>query len=175
MKRLPFRVVATVSSRADADAFLRRDGDAVLVKRGVDRLLVFRCPDGCGEILPVNLDRRAGMAWSLYEKDGRCSLFPSVWRDTGCQSHFVVWANRVFLFGKFDPNEESWLSEMEVDCDVVLEQLSGERFVPFEQLADDLGWLPWDVLGCCRNLQRRGRVEEGKGDLKGAFRLLGRS
>jgi len=27
------------------------------------------------------------------------TLFPSVWRDTGCQSHFNIWRDRILIFG----------------------------------------------------------------------------
>src|SRR3954466_5762253 len=86
----------TVSHRAEADKLLAEPGDLVLVVRGVARSLVMMCPDGCGDIITVNLDRRAGKAWSFYKDKRGLSLFPSVWRDTGCGAHFILWANTIF-------------------------------------------------------------------------------
>ena len=73
---------------------LHEPGEAVLVSRGHDRLLVMRCPCACGDDIIVNLDREAGPAWVLYQRRRGTSLYPSVWRDTGCGSHFVVWEDR---------------------------------------------------------------------------------
>jgi hypothetical protein len=80
----------TVDHRHEADERLRDLGEAVLVRRGVDRSLTMLCPDGCGETLTVNLDRRTGPAWRLYVEGQAVSLFPSVWRNSGCRSHFIV-------------------------------------------------------------------------------------
>lgn len=77
--------------RDEANELLERPGDTVLVERGVPRSLVMRCPDGCGETLTINLDRRAGKTWRLNtEKNATLSLYPSVWKADGCRSHFVV-------------------------------------------------------------------------------------
>lgn len=84
-----------VESRHQADALLTRPGDVVLVKRGVPRSLVFACPDGCGKALTINLDKRTGKAWRLYQSDQDLTLFPSVWRDEGCGAHFILWRNQV--------------------------------------------------------------------------------
>lgn len=71
-------------------------GDVALVTRGRPRWLLIRCPDGCGEVIPVNLDQRAGPAWRLDRRSDEWSLYPSVWRETGCESHFVVWRGRIW-------------------------------------------------------------------------------
>lgn len=59
------------------------------------------CPCGCGETLhmPVLADSRPQWRYTIHE-DGSVTLFPSVWRKIGCQSHFhvrrgqVVWCGR---------------------------------------------------------------------------------
>lgn len=49
------------------------------------------CPCGCGEVLTINLLRASGKAWSLTTlREYRLSLFPSVWLDHGCKSHFIL-------------------------------------------------------------------------------------
>lgn len=93
------RKCGTTEYRDAANALLEWPGDAVLVERGVPRSFVMRCPDGCGETLTINLDRRTGKAWRLrVNKDSTVSLYPSVWKADGCRSHFVVRNSRIIWF-----------------------------------------------------------------------------
>jgi hypothetical protein len=65
-------------------------------------------PRGCGEVFPINLDPRAGPAWRLYSDPRRgVSLYPSVWRESGCESHYVIWRNRIYLFGRYEDEFDS--------------------------------------------------------------------
>lgn len=66
----------------------REDGEAWSVG--------MRCPCGCGETIELMLLAEAKPRWSLAV-DGRerPSLSPSVWRRTGCRSHFWVRAGRI--------------------------------------------------------------------------------
>lgn len=91
MKNRSISLKAELDSRVGAANLLVAPGDAVLITRGQPRWLLLRCPCGCGEEMPVNLDARAGKAWRLYRRPhSGLTLFPSVWRDTGCESHFVI-------------------------------------------------------------------------------------
>src|ERR1700722_8970214 len=93
-------LMGVVSSRGEASAYLKAPGDAVLVERGRPRLLLLSCPCGCGEHFPINLDPRAGPAWRLYRnRTGAITLYPSVWRESGCYSHYIIWRDRILLFG----------------------------------------------------------------------------
>ena len=96
MKRLKLSLKAVVESRASATGKLALPGEAVIVERGVPRWLLLKCPCGCGEEIPINVDPRSGKAWRLYQ-DNRLgiTLYPSVWRDTGCESHFIVWRGQI--------------------------------------------------------------------------------
>ena len=84
--RIDFR--GAIEHRHEADDLIPKPGEAALVHRGVDRSLVMACPDGCGEPLTINLDRRSGPAWRFYRDAAAISMYPSVWRTTGCKSHF---------------------------------------------------------------------------------------
>jgi hypothetical protein len=152
---------------------LKAPGDAVLVERNRPRLLLLSCPCGCGEEFPINLDSRAGPAWRLYRNKRReLSLFPSVWRESGCESHYIIWRNRIYLFGQYeDAFDNQQAEETDASTDIVRRQLSKKEWVPFAVLADRLGMIPWDVLVICRRLKRVGVVEEGNGKLRGTFRL----
>ena len=54
------------------------------------------CPCGCGEVIELNLLKQVRPCWSIKEhSDGLISLRPSVWRQKGCRSHFVVRHGRI--------------------------------------------------------------------------------
>jgi len=169
-KRLNF--LGIVQNRAAAAGFVKAPGDAVLVERGRPRLLVLSCPCGCGEELPINLDWRAGPAWRFYQhrRSGR-SLFPSVWRETGCQSHFIIWRDRILVFGQAEEDLDipSPTEEMKLFADAVLERLPDSGLISFGEIADSLDEIPWDVLTACRRLVRTGRAREGRGKQRGHF------
>ena len=162
----------TVANRGEASAHLKAAGDAVLVERGRPRLLLLSCPCGCGEEFPINLDERSGPAWRLY-RNARTgiSLFPSVWRESGCRSHYIIWRNAILLFGQ---NEEEFDTvtqgdELAVLSEAVLGQLSTTALTPFAEIAEGLNSVPWDVLMACRRLVRAGLAREGAGKQRGAF------
>src|SRR5882672_3763179 len=92
--RVVFR--GTFAQRDEAAQHLPTTGDAALVVRGMPRLLLLRCPCGCGDLLVLNLDRRAGPAWRYYLRNERVTLFPSYWRESACESHFILWNNSIF-------------------------------------------------------------------------------
>jgi Family of unknown function (DUF6527) len=57
------------------------------------------CPCGCGAILDMNLLPDDRPVWSIDVDTNRVvSMVPSIWRQTGCHSHFflrrgrIVWA-----------------------------------------------------------------------------------
>ncbi len=64
------------------------------------------CPDGCGDTLVINLDDRAGKAWLLDERRGKLSLYPSVWREDGCRSHFILWSDYLIWIGRFEARND---------------------------------------------------------------------
>jgi hypothetical protein len=156
-----------VEHRHEADTQLRSPGEAVVVRRGVDRSLTMLCPDGCGEVLTINLDRRAGPAWQLYFEGQAVSLFPSVWRNTGCCSHFIVWRSRIYWC---DWGEELQSTDKVFESQVL--SCLGATLRPYLQVATALDVVPWAVLSACRQLHRQGLVIEGVGEQQGWFRTI---
>jgi hypothetical protein len=153
-----------VTHRHLADEVLKAPGDAVLVRRGVLRSMVMTCPDGCGEVLTVNLDGRAGKAWRYFDRGGDVSLFPSVWRDTGCESHFILWRSRIYWC--------DWNEELDIPMDEVIVQVRdalGTQLESYTSIADRLELVPWAVLSACGKLRREGIAVEGKDKLRGHF------
>lgn len=147
----------TAPYRDEASALIQGPGDVVVVQRDRPRWFVIGCPCGCGDEVPVNLDRRAGPAWRVYQTDQGISLFPSIWRDSGCRSHFIVWNNRIFLFGvpwtRFEETDEK------LD-NAVLSKLQGRGAMHYTEIADELGEIPWAVESACARLARLRLVSE---------------
>jgi hypothetical protein len=154
-----------VSHRHEADRLLTEPGATVLIHRGVPRSLAIACPDGCGEQLTVNLDERAGPAWRHYQDGKRLTIFPSVWRDTGCKSHFIVWRSKIYWC--------DWNEELDTPEDELLAQVRRmltDQFASYVTLADALGQVPWAVLSACNRLASQGVAVRGQGKLHGQFR-----
>lgn len=164
---------ATVLSRGAASSYLKKPGDAVIVDRQGPRWLILMCPCGCGEEFPINLDSRAGPAWKLYKNQRTgFSLYPSVWRESECKSHYIIWRNEIFLFKHYEEdfydttqNEESLQL-----IHAVREQLPINGFISFYDIAEVIDEIPWDVLMACRRLVREGFANEGGDKQRGFFR-----
>lgn len=173
MKRLKLVLKAVVESRSSTTGKLISPGEAVLIERGIPRWLLIKCPCGCGEEIPINVDARAGKAWRLYrDKHLGVTLYPSVWRDTGCESHFIVWRSQINLFGSNVDDERLLIDDVEINAlaNRVWSIWPGSNLVAYLPVADQLKEIPWDVLEACRVLVRRGLLEEGSGRARGSFR-----
>ena len=154
------------SARDEAAASLKAPGDTALVHRGVARMLLMNCPCGCGDLLIINLDRRAGPAWRIYRRGDAISLFPSYWRDTKCESHFILWRNIIHWCDWDDDN--IWSSSSEIE-ERVFSALT-DHFINYEDLAEQLQEVPWDILQACHALARKGRAIYNSPKRKGEFK-----
>ncbi len=123
------------------------------------------CPCGCGDQLTINLDRQSGSAWRFVERGGEVTLYPSVWRESGCKSHFVVWQNRIYLFGRndFDRRRRPKLERR------VYKQFADGHPHNFNDIADALDELSWSVLITCENLARDGKIRALEEPHRGTF------
>jgi len=97
-KDVVYRDVITVPDQATAGAQLK-EGALVIVMPGErPKSLKFLCPCGCGVVVSINLIPESGKAWEMgVEPKYGISLWPSVWLDTGCCSHFILRRNKVRL------------------------------------------------------------------------------
>lgn len=156
--------------RDEAEPLLAAPGDIAGVVRGRPRSVVIACPDGCGDTLVINLDQRAGKAWALDLRRG-VTLYPSVWRENGCRSHFIVWRDHIVWCGRFtdDNVEPPYDRKLE---NAVLGSL-GQNYRDGCQIAIELGEVTWDVLRVLRKIAHDGRAEEGKGPDRERYRLSG--
>jgi hypothetical protein len=140
--------------RDEGEILLEASGDAVIVRRGALRSVLMRCPDGCGQTLMVNLDPRAGKAWDLDTRGGKVTLFPSVWRDGGCESHFIVWRDHILWCDRYEDGnvEPPFDSALEGR---VLAALRKNMLRDAKDIAAELDEIPWEVMRAARALVRR--------------------
>lgn len=167
----PFVQNRTVSALSEIQGDLPQ-GQAILVERdGQPRWLVMACPCGCREEIRVNLDRRSGPAWRIYTlPKGSFSVYPSVWRDSGCGSHFIIWSNRLYMLGRYREDDDPvWIREQHAALLPLVRARLGDKPVHFVELADAMRQVPWDVLDALKALARSGEVREGRGKEHGWF------
>lgn len=155
--------------RDQGEALLKQPGDVVLVRRGVLRSMLMRCPDGCGETIVVNLDSRSGKAWHLDTRGGKLTLYPSIWLEGGCESHFIVWRDKLiwcdrFELGNLEPEYDPNLEEK------VLRVLETGRLRSAEDISSQLEEIPWEVSRASRRLVKKGSAVEGSGKHRNCFR-----
>jgi len=94
--------VAIVADQAAAAERLALGVIVVIAASQTPKMLRFFCPCGCCEILTVNLMANVSKAWRVtYNPNRGVSLWPSVWLDGQCQSHFILRNNTArLLFGR---------------------------------------------------------------------------
>jgi hypothetical protein len=71
--------------------------DLVLLIEG-DALwsVAMQCPCGCGSPIELPLIPEAEPRWDLrLDEGGLPTLHPSIWRQSGCQSHYFVRKGRI--------------------------------------------------------------------------------
>ena len=59
--------------------------------------LAFLCPCDCGAVIQLNLLKRTYPKWEFtINQQMEITIYPSVWRKTGCKSHFIIKDSRLF-------------------------------------------------------------------------------
>lgn len=81
-----------------------------LVSSGVAvKRAVFFCPCGCGEKISLNLLTQARPSWRVrVEGQGTVSIWPSIWRLSGCRSHFWIRSNQVTMLPRLGGRQRPW-------------------------------------------------------------------
>jgi hypothetical protein len=166
MKAKQIALLPQADTHDDGLSMLKKAGDTVVVVRGVPRMLLMRCPCGCGDDLSINLDGRAGPAWRHYIRRGALTLFPSYWRDSHCGSHFILWKNQI-VWCDWD-DEGYWSQSTEIEGRVLA--ALPHDWIKYEELAEQLDEIPWDVLRACYALVRQRLAEQHSDRRTGAFR-----
>lgn len=119
--------VVRVRNQTEARAALARSSATVaVVDRDGPRSVLFSCPCGCGDIVVINVDRRAGKSWRFREDERGLTLMPSVWRTTGCRSHFVLWHGSVWWCHPTAADVE-WPAEMDSELSTVWSEFRSRK------------------------------------------------
>jgi NTP pyrophosphatase (non-canonical NTP hydrolase) len=167
MKITKINFIGRVESHVNAETLLHNPGDAILVERGRPRLFVILCPCGCGDEIVVNLDLRSGPAWLLYQNRKGLTLYPSIWREGGCKSHFIIWNERIY-WCRYDTLFDGDLEDTAIDeCVYEVVKKYGKKH--YQEIAELIGEIPWNVLLACRRLVENNMLSEDKD--KGIFKL----
>jgi hypothetical protein len=91
-----FRVAFVVERVDELPSRLKRDRVYVVGEKGHTWYAAVVCPCGCGVALEMNLTPPTRPCWTLLEHgDGTVTLSPSVWRQNGCGSHFLLQRGQV--------------------------------------------------------------------------------
>lgn len=158
--------LGTAGRYSEAMERIKLPGDYVLVLRGVPRAVVMCCPDGCGEHVVINLDKDSGPAWHRYTHGNKLSIYPSVWRESGCKAHFIVVRDRI-LWCEIGDSANSVSVDQSLIA-AVLERLNRVTPTHYESIANSLGAIPWEIAWACATLKRSGLVSEPK---RGHFQI----
>jgi hypothetical protein len=114
--------IAVVADQATAARRLAPGVIVVVSAADKMKMLRFLCPCGCGETITVNLVEGVSKAWDVSFRPNRgLSLWPSVWLDVGCKSHFILRDNTArLLWGRFPKmtkqEEESWWATLPIQA-----------------------------------------------------------
>jgi hypothetical protein len=160
-----------VARNHEAVVLAEAPGDAAIVHRGRLRSIVIACPDGCGDHITVNLDDEAGPAWRIYQRARGLTLFPSVWRESGCRSHFIIWHVTILWCDSFGSDNREPEDRDPRLHERVLGRLT-TSYQSYVDIASALDEVPWEVARSCRMLQGNGLVEEAEKPLHGSYRLI---
>jgi len=157
-----------IQSQGTAKGLVKEAGDFVIVKRIVLRSIVMKCPCGCGDDLVINLDPRVDKTWQLYSKNKKFTIYPSIWRDNRCESHFIIWNSKIY----WCDYESLWEDSFDDDrlSKRILKFLKNNPgFYPFHDIAQKIGEIPWGVLEASRKLVKNNFLIEGEKNSKGSF------
>jgi hypothetical protein len=65
--------------------------------------VLFRCPCGCRIVISLSLQKMHRPHWTVRKNsEGRPTVYPSVWQNNGCCSHFLIRDGRVYWCVKGD-------------------------------------------------------------------------
>ncbi|UWU83046.1 DUF6527 family protein [Bradyrhizobium yuanmingense] len=157
--------------RDEGEKMLVAPGDAVVIQRGTLRSVLMRCPDGCGETLVVNLDPRVGKSWRLDMRADKPTVYPSVWRDGGCGSHFIIWRGQLLWCDHFEEGNVEPNFDLIALGRRVLTSLRRRELRSAEEIAADLDEITWEVSRAGQMLVRRKLAICGSGRQKDWFAL----
>ena len=101
-----------VVSKAPANVAIGDDQFIAMIYENNPYWAMFKCPCGCGTVISLSLQKIHRPSWTVEKtKAGRPSLYPSVWQNKGCCSHFWIKDGRVHWCG--NSGIEPWVADPE--------------------------------------------------------------
>ncbi|MHA7111349.1 DUF6527 family protein [Sunxiuqinia elliptica] len=104
-----FNSIIIMDKTPNEDSLNERDFVEV-VYRKKSYWAIFNCPCGCKNVISLPLQENHHPHWQLeYSIEGKPTLFPSVWQNKGCLSHFWVVNGEIEWCG--NTGIEPWIAE----------------------------------------------------------------
>jgi len=80
----------------------------MVVYQGKPLWALFRCPCGCRHVISLSLQKIHRPHWKVRKySEGRPTVYPSVWQNKDCCSHFWIRDGRVYWCGNADKRVKS--------------------------------------------------------------------
>lgn len=109
LKKILFNSIRT-TDKTPSDNSINNNEFFHVEYRGKSYWVLFRCPCGCNSIISLSLQASHSPKWKLIESEnGRPTLFPSIWQNKGCYSHFWITDGKVNMC--FNTGVEPWKAE----------------------------------------------------------------
>lgn len=103
----------TIVEKTPGNALIAEKQFYVVRHRGNFLWTLFKCPCGCGEVVSLPLQPPHTPKWRVSTTEAqRPTLYPSVWRNKGCMSHFWIEDGRVFWTA--DSGVAPWIAKPEL-------------------------------------------------------------
>ena len=81
----------TIKEKIPEDTQVEDKDFIEIIYKGQSFWSIFKCPCGCGNVISLPLKETHDPHWKLKRSvNGRPTLYPSVWQNKGCCSHFWV-------------------------------------------------------------------------------------
>lgn len=110
-EKIYFSTIAVTDKTPNADSIGKNDFIHVEYE-GKSYWVMFRCPCGCNTLITLSLQKTHNPNWKLIQtENGRATLYPSIWQNRGCCSHF--WINDGKVDMCFNTGIEPWNAEPE--------------------------------------------------------------
>jgi Family of unknown function (DUF6527) len=74
----------------DFPSFVEQEKIYIIGENNYYWALVFLCPCGCSEKIQLNVLDEASPYWKFSVNDDVITIKPSIWRNSGCKSHFFI-------------------------------------------------------------------------------------
>ncbi len=101
-----------IVNKTPGNAAIKENEFIAVIHENTPFWAMFKCPCGCGTVISLSLQRTHKPSWVVEKsKYGRPTLYPSVWQNKGCCSHFWIKDGRVHWCN--NSGNEPWIADPE--------------------------------------------------------------